>query len=45
LSYTRARPINYHAARAASTSDQVGKPLNRPHLPIYSGPPINNERR
>jgi hypothetical protein len=45
LSYTRVRPINYHAARAASTSHQVGKPLNRPHLPTYTGPPINNERR
>jgi hypothetical protein len=26
LSYTRARPINYHAQRAASTSDRHEKP-------------------
>jgi hypothetical protein len=26
LSYTRARPINYHARRAASTSDPHEKP-------------------
>ena len=45
LSYTRARPINYHAERAASTSHQSGKPLNRPQLTTYSGPPANNERR
>jgi hypothetical protein len=30
LSYTRARPINYHAQRAASTSDRHEKPGEKP---------------
>jgi hypothetical protein len=51
LSYTRVRPINYHATPAASTThDLLWRPLrrtglNRRRFPAYIGVTINNERR
>jgi hypothetical protein len=48
LSYTRARPINYHATPAASTTYDhpiAGAGLNRGRFSAYIGVTINNERR
>jgi hypothetical protein len=53
LSYTRARPINYHARQAASTSMRRLWPvvrrrfqtLNRGRFAAYTEFSINNERR
>ena len=52
LSYTRVRPINYHATRAASTTPYLplailgaAPGLNRRRFPAYIGVTTNNERR
>ena len=47
LSYTRVRPINYHATGRVSTMMRrsVYAPLNTPRIRAYIRRTINNERR
>jgi len=44
LSYTRARPINYHAGEATSTADAPAAPLNRRRFPAYTDVSINTTK-